>query len=77
MRTSYNFSHVVSDRTNAFGSHDAATTSGARNDAAAIARGKAMFIAKYSVVIDGETGKPFGEGGALALYESFMKAQGK
>jgi hypothetical protein len=77
MRNNWNFSHSVSARSNAFGSHDASTTSGSRNDAAAIARGKAMFIAKYSVIIDGETGKPFGEGGALALYESFMKAQGK
>jgi hypothetical protein len=72
MRNNWNFSHSVSDRTNAFGSHDASTTG---NSIAEILREsraaqlKDAWIRRTAQEFNPDTGTLYGFGGALVQWE--------
>lgn len=70
MRNNWNFSHVVNERSNAFGTVDTATTAAAAGKGMT-ARGAALrdrWCRERENVIDGATGQRIGYGGAMALY---------
>jgi hypothetical protein len=75
MRNNWNFSHTVSDRTNAFGSHDMSTTgNNSASQASRAAQLKDAWIRRTAQEINPTTGKLYGFGGALAQWdETFGK----
>lgn len=69
MRTNYNFSHTVSERSEAFGTHDTATTGSAFVDPTRAVNVRNAWLRRMALMIDAATGKAIGFGGALALWE--------
>ena len=71
-RNSWNFSHVVSARSESFGSVDSATTGRGMTEAERSARMeqfKRAWIARNATLRCGTTGRAIGIGGALAMWE--------
>jgi hypothetical protein len=69
MRNNWNFSHTVTPTSESFGIHDTATTGSSFVDATRAANVRNAWLRRMALMIDADTGKAIGFGGALALWE--------